>query len=392
MYLNFSLPFLLFFSGNLFFSFLSLFPFSVLVFFMFRFVIVEARIQPCISSRQLGHFAPSNFQHQLQRLLHVLWEQHGERPGERPGTAPSRPAASRLRTGGRQPSPDPAADPPAPPKGGRAAGPSPNALRSPGPHRRREGHSPRPRFTPKFPTRPGRPPPPPTHPHRGACPTCASCASSPWRWRPDRVGRAVLARTAPPTRERGERGRGRAAPPGGLEVRRVALQPAQARRPRAAVGWLGRGCCVPAPVSGDFGRFSVTSSRVSRAWPSSARGELLAGRPGAVPRAALPLQSPRSLPRPLPHSRPRPLSPQRPVRPFPHSRPRPLSPQRPVRPFPHSPPRPLSLTQPAARPSCSRGDAPCSLPEAGCACSRVSLVCHRWVSGTAFQWLWRDSA
>lgn len=78
-YLNFSPSFLLFFARNLFFSFLPLFPFSVLVFFMFRFVLVEAGIKPCISSGELSNFISSNFQHQLQWLFYVFLNQQRNR-------------------------------------------------------------------------------------------------------------------------------------------------------------------------------------------------------------------------------------------------------------------------------------------------------------------------
>lgn len=83
-YLNFSLSFLLFFARNLFFSFLSLFPFSVLVFFMLRFVFVVAGIKSCISSGELSNFISSNFQHQLQRLFYVFLNQQRNKLCEYP--------------------------------------------------------------------------------------------------------------------------------------------------------------------------------------------------------------------------------------------------------------------------------------------------------------------
>lgn len=61
LYLNSSLSFLLFFPWNLFFSFLPLLPFSVLVFFMFGFVFVQAWIESRVSSGELSNFTSPDF-------------------------------------------------------------------------------------------------------------------------------------------------------------------------------------------------------------------------------------------------------------------------------------------------------------------------------------------
>lgn len=238
---------------------------------MLGFVFVQARIESRVSSRQFSDFTSPNLQHQLQGLLYVFYNQQRNQPCERP---PPRTHPERQGAGSPLHSPAlthtsfsfqslPLPRTPAE-RRGRARGPPPlSPPRSlsfttnlstpappaePGRQRASRARARSGAFLPGVPL--------PTHPRRGACPTCVSCASSPWRRRrrPARVGRARLTETGP-ARNREEGQRRSAAPPGELEVRPAAQQPAQAQRPAGGGIPVAGAAFRSAPVSGAGSRF-----------------------------------------------------------------------------------------------------------------------------------------
>lgn len=95
----------LFFPGDLLLAFLSLFPLSVLVLVMIVFVFEEAGVVPRAAGGELGDFAASHFEDQLQGLLHVLFKKRKEaRLQERlSGQDPPRGVPAGRRAGAKAP-------------------------------------------------------------------------------------------------------------------------------------------------------------------------------------------------------------------------------------------------------------------------------------------------